>query len=805
MAEHEIVVLSSSPLPSLEDIIPRKGRAQSYFDSQASVIHDCAPSRPGVEVEKFAAHRKSIPSGSRASAIPGNAVTGFQTASLLPRVPEVYKESLADPKKKRLSPDDAPRPRRKPAKAKHIDPEGQDNTATLSFKTTKPKPVKVKKAKVDVVTGETAQVDGEAGAKKKRGRPRSAAPDTAEKVVKPKTKASRKTVIVSTFFEDGEQTRKDSGMLATVDLTNTPDSPVTRKKAWTPPRDLDEPIHPEQSPNESSVAGAGLNLLEKIKDLGYEDILPSEGRRVTPAPMVTAIKRKRIDLLPTAGITEKTRIAGKAATVSPRKRMTTITEHALDKFNARNEPAVGDDDMPLTIIRSVADPQKDERSSIVKQPAKKSRRITTKAKAEVQRGKKSGLLKHALTTPRSAGQRLIAQEHLFGTSSQLATADSPNSVKQLQRILQASAAAVLTSVEEAPRRFRFANINTTKHSSLLEAAYSSTAQQSWQDEVTLENFQQADKAMQVDSFLDDDSVSEKPPSSNKDLEPAGPMDTCIRPCNDATHCSSPKIDAEQRIENEQDEFQSVDDFQSVEIKTAITITDEVINVDPVVEKAAAFAKDNFETTLQATAQKGARGRPRKKLSESSAKCKKQVRTTKSKVQSKTVVKSPKAKQKKVSAKTKKKQVTGKELDEFQHVDDILDSEPETSESPRGLKTKELELSNKSPAKPKRIGKLDNFELIKPELFSNIKKAVLDSSPTHDAQHPSWHERILMYDPIILEDFTAWLNSEGVRVASGKEGEEPRELEPWIVGKWCEENSICCLWKMTNRNTLRSMR
>ncbi|KAL3492634.1 hypothetical protein BJX62DRAFT_104743 [Aspergillus germanicus] len=61
---------------------------------------------------------------------------------------------------------------------------------------------------------------------------------------------------------------------------------------------------------------------------------------------------------------------------------------------------------------------------------------------------------------------------------------------------------------------------------------------------------------------------------------------------------------------------------------------------------------------------------------------------------------------------------------------------------------------------------------------------------HSATRPSWHEKMLMYDPIYLEDFTAWLNAEGLNLVH-----EDRELGAGLVRRWCESNGICCCYKV----------
>lgn len=75
------------------------------------------------------------------------------------------------------------------------------------------------------------------------------------------------------------------------------------------------------------------------------------------------------------------------------------------------------------------------------------------------------------------------------------------------------------------------------------------------------------------------------------------------------------------------------------------------------------------------------------------------------------------------------------------------------------------------------------------LFSHITKAVTSAPRTVDPENPSWHEKMLMYDPVILEELTAWLNS-GELTRLGYDD----EVSPHDVKKWCELRSICCLWK-----------
>jgi hypothetical protein len=84
------------------------------------------------------------------------------------------------------------------------------------------------------------------------------------------------------------------------------------------------------------------------------------------------------------------------------------------------------------------------------------------------------------------------------------------------------------------------------------------------------------------------------------------------------------------------------------------------------------------------------------------------------------------------------------------------------------------------------------------LFKHITRAVKNAPPSKDPSKPSWHEKILLYDPIILEDLTVWLNT-GALEKVGWDG----EVEPKEVKKWAESKSICCLWKENLRGGARS--
>lgn len=152
-------------------------------------------------------------------------------------------------------------------------------------------------------------------------------------------------------------------------------------------------------------------------------------------------------------------------------------------------------------------------------------------------------------------------------------------------------------------------------------------------------------------------------------------------------------------------------------------------------------------------------------------------------------------------KSKKQRDTADEWHDIN--DEIMDSEPDITPSPRrrGKKAPPSPLpdlvSNGTEAVAKRVnGVLANanhpqWPEIQAKLFPDITLVVKGQTRSTGGQKLSWYEKMLLYDPIVIEDLTAFVNAEGLRITV-KEKEE--EIRGWMVQKWCEDNSVCCLWK-----------
>ncbi|MCJ1398608.1 5'-flap endonuclease [Xylographa trunciseda] len=136
-------------------------------------------------------------------------------------------------------------------------------------------------------------------------------------------------------------------------------------------------------------------------------------------------------------------------------------------------------------------------------------------------------------------------------------------------------------------------------------------------------------------------------------------------------------------------------------------------------------------------------------------------------------------------------------------DDIEDPNPPPTPSPPRRRTplsppQALSLANSALATTTNGSMNTTFSSqTQPALFAKITEAVTTFPPTHDPKNLTWYEKILLYDPIVLEDLATWLNTEGL----GRVGVD-EEVHPGAVRAWCEENSVCCLWKQNLRGGAR---
>lgn len=81
----------------------------------------------------------------------------------------------------------------------------------------------------------------------------------------------------------------------------------------------------------------------------------------------------------------------------------------------------------------------------------------------------------------------------------------------------------------------------------------------------------------------------------------------------------------------------------------------------------------------------------------------------------------------------------------------------------------------------------------------ISKAILAEYTAEVDISKTWHYRILLYQPIILEDLTEWLNTIGLKKVGVS-----CEVSPPEVREWADERSVLCIWKLNHRGKKRKM-
>lgn len=87
--------------------------------------------------------------------------------------------------------------------------------------------------------------------------------------------------------------------------------------------------------------------------------------------------------------------------------------------------------------------------------------------------------------------------------------------------------------------------------------------------------------------------------------------------------------------------------------------------------------------------------------------------------------------------------------------------------------------------------------LEPDIYAKITNAINAAPATHSATHPTFRERMLLYDPIVLEDLTVWLNTEGLGMVGTDE-----EVGIGVVKEWCQRESVCCHSRNESSTTRR---
>lgn len=106
-------------------------------------------------------------------------------------------------------------------------------------------------------------------------------------------------------------------------------------------------------------------------------------------------------------------------------------------------------------------------------------------------------------------------------------------------------------------------------------------------------------------------------------------------------------------------------------------------------------------------------------------------------------------------------------------------------SPKPFHTNQVSSPSPPPSTQPLPSHLSSSTKIDPLLFQTITSAIKSFPPTHCATSLTFYEKILLYDPIVLEDLTVWLNTVGLE----RVGEDD-EVGVKVVKEWCLAQSVC---------------
>ncbi|EUC45142.1 hypothetical protein COCMIDRAFT_37104 [Bipolaris oryzae ATCC 44560] len=498
----------------------------------------------------------------------------------------------------------------------------------------------------------------------------------------------------------------------------------------------------------------------------------------------------------------------------------------------------------------------------------KSKRVSAKSAA------KPKLVAEKLLSPAAAMLRLNQQDVLFGTSSQLALEESPTMIRQIQF-------AIKESEQDADRADNYSFVAPSAWSRLTKAKGQKAlwaASTRDDDGGMLEHMQdvyipEPDRTQDIPLLMD--VTHNKPDGARNDhVGPSSFIDI-----DDIPHDPPPPIaissdeqtpppHSPKSLRLQGSRTQNYD-INELDFKDIHTFESELPPSNQNAESQHTFVDiDDFDLPPSAQLQYSPATKlrppaPTSRTGDRSPKKrgrqpKSQSTVSKASASSTPILKPSSSKRR---AKPKEKTVVPStppsEPSRFIDIDEILDSEDDALEAlsptpPRvykhldaeplplislspttspskattgtGIKSKHGPLSDASLTPVHCIPtKMLEWIHIKSDIFAQITAHIRSLPPTKDPTKPTWHEKILMYDPIVLEDFTSYLNDRtSIRVfkkatqkqvkawnqqqrvngepilAVEKGGEEDvlavtKELEALMVQSWCESLSICCVW------------
>ncbi|CAJ2500634.1 Uu.00g034870.m01.CDS01 [Anthostomella pinea] len=795
---------------------PRPARFDPYAISSSS------PYLPSID-ELFSKSQKrpSLRSESHVAPIPANARTTFTSAaSLLRDAPEIDIETEQITQSPPRKPKSNRGRKKKVASPERAPFELGDAPVLLESVSPKEKPWQ----KFSSKSKEPVSLDEQQTLPKGR----------VTKAI-PKTKPRRKAETMSRHFankkvdaarSDDETGRNDGkyGETLEIDPASISEAAMARRGTWTPPRPdslmiLDSDSDARELLSSIDKAATSKDVFHTLFDqYSLKDDTPSVGSGQQPQAEFLK-KRKLIELLSTthdapARETSPLKVADKTP-VEPKpkkapavkKKARTITDLAMAPYALPIEP---EQDIPgpatkdslLKYFDADGDVQAlvEHQTSVMSQ--KKGKGKATKQPARPKRKTKKGTVADPiLLSPSSALKQHSNQDFIFGTSSQLVREESPTTLKDLHLAIQTSNQVDSDPFGESDSHGLWHAGARDMDGELMDLEMVDLRQKVG---VAQEHTEDGRALQMAEDFVDIDDIltssithtnaaqsTASPKPENSHFFQSQPTSNVV-PSESGTSESSKQSTSKPRPKYELfTDAQLAKQITSFGFKPVkkrqamITLLGQCWaskNEDqPNPTSASSPSPPKKQRTVVAPTKKPAkpRGRP-KKIANT------EVSTVVASTSETPSPPKPRGRPKKTAPKAV----------------EIADSDMDELDSPSPTSSPDRIFSSPPPVDLSTSDEADMSLTMSPtdqqaHLFTLITKSVKSAPRSTDPSNPSWHEKMLLFDPIILEDLASWLNGgELTRVGYDE------EVSPSDVKKWCESKSVICLWRANFRGKER---
>lgn len=649
---------------------------------------------------------------------------------------------------------------------------------------------------------------------------------------------------------------------------------VSRRRNWTPPRDTVAQSPSTVSTGKENRPSLGDTMTGTFTHLISNFTYDSPSDRITNhstlpnMPTLGVTKRRRVELIELPDVQTTDRASSPEKGKAPKKKPRTITDLVTGQYAPKDElaeaqvvtsdffsPRTSTTKVPLNNVEVTQKKPQRKRSksrdgteTAASRPKPRARKASTKLAGKTKPATEK------LLSPTSAVSRVNRQEVLFGTSSQLALEDSPTTVRQIQLAIKESEQDEGNTANYAlrvpPRWPRLQRIEG-KRGLWRESTRDS-------DGGLLEDTEniyipEPDRTQDLPLLMDPPREEPNLPTEFADIDDfAPPAPIAISsdlPTPPGSQLQKQNVELATSKSLSDLVFDDIDDFenglppsnQNAEPHGSFADIDD-FQPAPSTESHQHQSNILKKPPASAPASAAAKGSPRQRQSRPP------IRKNAIAVVTASVpppVRRPPSQQRLSRLPSTPPKGSGRFID----IEEILDSEDEVlaAFSPTPPRVRKLQDSPPLPLafecepstsaqgqvlKPD-ITPVSRIQMpllewanVKPSICAAITAHVRSIPPTTDPKKPSWHEKILMYDPLILEDFTDYLNCntkfrtykratqkqikaynnklkmEGNAILGVERDDQvlviEKELEVFMVRDWCQEMSICCIHAKESR-------